>query len=222
MLLAIDTSTRISGVAVHDGIRVLGEVVWLSRDHHTVELTPIICEVLARAKLKVSDLGAVAVTIGPGSFTGLRIGLAVAKGLALSAHLPLLGVPTLDVIASAQALRDMPLIAVLQAGRGRLAVQKYHVHSGAWRPAGNIELLDIHSLAQRIQSPTLVCGELEEEERHLLARKRKNVLLATPAQSLRRPSFLAELAWRRWKTGKVDDPTLLSPIYIHTGETVPG
>jgi len=222
MLLAIDTSTRVAGVALHDGTRVLGEVVWFSHDHHTVELTPVISAVLTRANLAVSDLGAVAVTIGPGSFTGLRIGLSVAKGLALASHLPLVGVPTLDVVAVAQALRDMPLVAVLQAGRGKLAMQKYAVSSGAWQPVGKIEIMDIQALAKRIQEPTLVCGELEEEERHILARKRKNVKLATPAQSLRRPSFLAELAWRRWKSGKVDDPALLSPIYIHVGEVIPG
>ena len=222
MLLAIDTSTRVAGVALHDGTRVLGEVVWFSHDHHTVELTPVISAVLTRANLAVSDLGAVAVTIGPGSFTGLRIGLSVAKGLALASHLPLVGVPTLDVVAVAQALRDMPLVAVLQAGRGKLAMQKYVVSSGAWQPVGKIEIMDIQALAKRIQEPTLVCGELEEEERHILARKRKNVKLATPAQSLRRPSFLAELAWRRWKSGKVDDPALLSPIYIHVGEVIPG
>ena len=222
MLLAIDTSTRIAGVALHDGTRVLGEVVWFNHDHHTVELTPVISAVLTRANLAVSDLGAVAVTIGPGSFTGLRIGLSVAKGLALASHLPLVGVPTLDVVAVAQSLRDMPLVAVLQAGRGKLAMQKYTVSSGAWQPVGKIEIMDIQALAKRIQEPTLVCGELEEEERHILARKRKNVKLATPAQSLRRPSFLAELAWRRWKSGKVDDPALLSPIYIHVGEVIPG
>jgi len=222
MLLAIDTSTRIAGVALHDGTRVLGEVVWFNHDHHTVELTPVISAMLTRANLAVSDLGAVAVTIGPGSFTGLRIGLSVAKGLALASHLPLVGVPTLDVVAVAQALRDMPLVAVLQAGRGKLAMQKYTVSSGAWQPVGKIEIMDIQALAKRIQEPTLVCGELEEEERHILARKRKNVKLATPAQSLRRPSFLAELAWRRWKSGKVDDPALLSPIYIHVGEVIPG
>ena len=76
-------------------------------------------------------------------------------------------------------------------------------------------------LGHSIHSPTLVCGELTEEERAILARKRKNVLLATPAQSMRRPSFLAELAWKRWKAGQVDDPVTLAPIYLHIGEPIP-
>ena len=80
MLLAIDTSTRYAGVALYDGIQVTGEVVWTSQDHHTVELVPVIAEVLQRAGKKVTDLTAVGVALGPGSFTGLRIGLAAAKG----------------------------------------------------------------------------------------------------------------------------------------------
>lgn len=221
MLLALDTSTRNAGVAVYDGIQVTAEVVWTTHDHHTVELVPVINEVLQRAGIKVSDLVAVAVALGPGSFTGLRIGLAAAKGLALGAHLPLLGIPTLDVLAAAQPIRDLPLIAALQAGRGRLAVGYYNVVADGWSQVGDLQIKDVTTLAHGIHSPTLVCGEFTEEERAILARKRKNVLLASPAQSLRRPSFLAELAWKRWLMGQADDPVTLAPIYLHIGEPIP-
>jgi tRNA threonylcarbamoyladenosine biosynthesis protein TsaB len=83
-------------------------------------------------------------------------------------------------------------------------------------------LLTPQELNERIQQPTLVCGELGDEEQRLLARKRKNVILAPAAQSLRRPAWLAELGWKRWLAGKVDDPNSLSPIYLHYNETIPG
>lgn len=222
MLLAIDTSTRLAGVAVYDGVQVTGEVVWTSHDYHTVELVPVIAEVLHRSGIKVADLVAIAVALGPGSFTGLRIGLAAAKGLAIGAHLPVIGIPTLDALAAAQPMRDLPLVAVLQAGRGRLAVGHYNIVADGWSQVGSLQIKDIQALAHSIHSPTLVCGELTEDERAILARKRKNVLLATPAQSLRRPSFLAELAWKRWRAGQVDDPVSLAPIYLHIGEPIPG
>ena len=60
--------------------------------------------------------------LGPGSFTSLRVGLAFVKGLALARHLPIIGIPTLDVVAAAQEVRDLPLAAVLQAGRGRFSL----------------------------------------------------------------------------------------------------
>lgn len=222
MLLAIDTSTRLAGVAVYDGVQVTGEVVWTSHDYHTVELVPVIAEVLHRSGIKVADLVAIAVALGPGSFTGLRIGLAAAKGLAIGAHLPVIGIPTLDALAAAQPMRDLPLVAVLQAGRGRLAVGHYNIVADGWSQVGSLQIKDIQALAHSIHSPTLVCGELTEDERAILARKRKNVLLATPAQSLRRPSFLAELAWKRWRAGQVDDPVSLAPIYLHIGEPISG
>jgi tRNA threonylcarbamoyladenosine biosynthesis protein TsaB len=221
MLLAIDTSTRYAGVALYDGVQVVGEVIWTSRDHHTVELVPVIAEVLQRADKKVADLSAVAVALGPGSFTGLRIGLAAAKGLVIGARLPLIGVPSLDILAAAQPIRDLPLVAVLQAGRGRLAVGHYNVVADGWSQVGGLQIKDVTALGHSIHSPTLVCGELNEEERAILARKRKNVLLASPAQGLRRPSFLAELGWKRLRAGQVDDPVTLAPIYLHFGDPIP-
>ena len=223
MLLAIDTSTRVTGVALYDGVHVLGESVWSGGNYHTVELAPAIAQLMERVRVKVSDLEVLAVATGPGSFTGLRIGLALAKGLALARHLPMIGIPTLDVLALGQTVRENGILAaVLRAGRGRLAVGWYHEVNSAWQINGQFEVLPIEALGRRMQRPTLVCGELTEEERRLLGRKRVNVILASPAQSLRRPSFLAELAWRRWEAGQLDDPTSLSPIYLHHDAPIPG
>jgi tRNA threonylcarbamoyladenosine biosynthesis protein TsaB len=177
---------------------------------------------LAKTRLKPAELGALAVALGPGSFTGLRIGLALAKGLALAQEIPLIGVPTLDILAAGQPILPLPLAAVLQAGRGRLAVGWYQAIEQEWKSASQVEILTPQELSERIQSPTWVCGEFTEEERRLLSRKRKNVLLASPALSLRRPAFLAELAWKRWQAGQVDDPASLAPIYLHYHDPIPG
>jgi tRNA threonylcarbamoyladenosine biosynthesis protein TsaB len=210
------------GLAIYDGIRLLCEASWACGDHHTVELAPAIADSLQRCGLNASALQALGVAIGPGSFTGVRIGLALAKGMALGQHIPLVGIPTLDVLAAAQPVLDIPMAVVLQAGRGRLAVGWYQVKNGAWQMQGSLEVTNALTLAERIQQPTRVCGELNEEERQILRHKRKLVLLASPAQSLRRAGFLAEMAWRRWQAGKVDDPVALSPIYLHIGEPIPG
>jgi tRNA threonylcarbamoyladenosine biosynthesis protein TsaB len=221
MLLAIDTSTQVIGVALYDGAQVISERIWLSQDYHSVELAPAVQDVLARSDIKVSQLEGVAVALGPGSFTGLRIGLALAKGMALASHIALLGVPSLDILAVAQPLMDVPMAAVLRAGRNRLAVGWYRVKSNAWKPNGPLEMLSGEALAEKIQETTLVCGELSEEDRYILRRRRRDVILASPARSLRRPSYLAELAWRRLNAGKVDDPATLAPIYLHTTNVIP-
>jgi tRNA threonylcarbamoyladenosine biosynthesis protein TsaB len=163
----------------------------------------------------------VAVALGPGSFTSLRIGLALAKGLALALNIPIVGVPTLDILVAAQQLRDIPLAAVLQAGRNRLAVGWYGATRGRWQAQGEASVFTVEELAEKIAKPTLVCGELNALQRQVLAHKHKNVLLATPAQSLRRPSYLAEIGWKHWQSGKVDDVVSLAPIYLHVVEAIP-
>ena len=215
MLIAIDTSTRLIGVALYDGVQIISEMVWLSQQYHTVELAPTVSALMERAGIPLSELKVVAVALGPGSFTGLRIGISLAKGMALAGRLAIVGVPTFDILAAAQPPGDLPMAAVLQAGRSRLAVGWYKNYSGKWRSDHQIQVLTPRELADRIKSPTIVCGELSEEERRIFKRKRKNVILATPAQSLRRPSYLAELGWRRWQKGMTDDPATLAPNYLH-------
>jgi tRNA threonylcarbamoyladenosine biosynthesis protein TsaB len=221
MLLALDTSTRQTGVALYADAQVLHENVWFSKRRHTVELTPAIDAALAMNGHTLDDLKAVAVATGPGSYTGLRIGLAVAKGLALGRHLPLIGVPTFDILAYAQPLREETMFTVLEAGRGRLAMAQYRVKKEAWEMKGDPEVMTTEELSNRIRKPTRICGELNAEVRKILGRKHKNALIAPPALSLRRPSFLAELAWARWQADDTDDPATLAPYYLQVGDSIP-
>ncbi len=221
MLLAIDTSTTQVGLALYDGVQVTGEFLWQGKLRHTTSLAPAIPELLARTGVAMNEIKALGVALGPGSFTSLRVGLSLVKGLALARHLPVIGIPTLDILAAAQPVRELPLAAVLQAGRGRLAVGWYQAEGNRWQAHRPTRVMRVDELAQAIKKPTLVCGELSIDERERLARKRKNVILASPAQCARRPAFLAELAWSRWQAGDVDETATLAPIYLHTAEPIP-
>jgi len=221
MLLAVDTSTKQMGLALYDGAQVIGELLWQSRYYHTVELAPAVADLLTRSGLKVDTIQALGIALGPGSFTSLRVGLAFVKGLALARHLPLIGIPTLDVIAAAQEVRDLPLAAVLQAGRGRLAITWYEAGETGWDSQGPASVTTADELAEGIHKPTVVCGELSSDERQRLARKRVNVQLASPTQCVRRPAVLAELAWERWQAGTQDDAASLAPIYLHLADPIP-
>ena len=220
MLLAVDTSTAQVGIAVYDGSQVIGEFAWRSSQRHTVELAPAVFELLGHCGLKMEDIQALGVALGPGSFTSLRVGLSLAKGLALSRHLPLIGIPTLDILAAAQALSKLPLAVAIQAGRGRFAVGWYKRSRNGWRAKGNARVLTVETLLNEVKSPILLCGELTAKERQALVAK-PEIQLASPAQSVRRPAVLAELAWTRWQTGDVDDEATLAPIYLHVAERVP-
>ncbi|KAF0111134.1 MAG: peptidase M22 family protein [Chloroflexi bacterium] len=222
MLLAIDTSTQTIGVAIYNDPVVVGESQWKSGNHHTVELTSAVEQLMKRCAVKPDDLTLLVVALGPGTFTGLRVGLAFAKGLALSLRLPIIGIPTFDYLAASQPLSEHPMVVLLPAGRTRLAVGWYAVTESCWQPTALPVVMTPHELSDHIQGPTILCGELSAEERQTLGRKWKNAMLVSPAQSVRHPSMLAEIGWQRWQAGQRDDPVLLSPIYLHIAEAIPG
>ena len=99
IILSIDSSTPVAGIAVSDGMQLLGEITLNTKNTHSEKLMPLVKHLLDELTLSVNDLDAIAVTQGPGSFTGLRIGMATAKGLAQGAGKKLIAVPTLDCLA---------------------------------------------------------------------------------------------------------------------------
>ena len=219
MLLAIDTSTAQVGLALYDGAQVLSEMTWATHQHHTTELAPALTGLLSRCGVSMDMVSALGVAVGPGSFTSLRVGLSLVKGIALARHIPVIGIPTLDILATAQPVGKHPLIAVIQAGRKRIAFSVYKCLKNEWQADGPVRSGTVDELVNEIESPTYVAGELSAEDRNRLARKRVNVLLASPVNCVRRPSTLAELAWARWQNNDVDDAATLAPVYLHVAGT---
>lgn len=221
MLLAVDTSTAQVGLALYSGAQVIGEYAWRSSQRHTVELAPAISELLTRCGITMDDIRAVGVALGPGSFTSLRVGLSLVKGLVLSRHIPLVGIPTLDILAAAQPASKLPLMVAIQAGRGRFAAGWYKSSRNGWQAKADARVVTVEKLIDEIKSPSILCGEFTSEDRQKLAKEKVNIRLASPAQSVRRPAVLAELAWARWQASHVDDEASLAPIYLHTAEPNP-
>jgi tRNA threonylcarbamoyladenosine biosynthesis protein TsaB len=94
MLLAVDTSTAQIGIALYDGSQVLAESVWIGRQHHTTQLAPALAGLLSCTSVSMDMVSALCVALGPGSFTSLRVGLALVKGIALARKLPVIGIST--------------------------------------------------------------------------------------------------------------------------------
>ena len=218
MLLAVDTSTAQLGLAIHDGAQVISEYAWRSSQRHTVELAPAIADLLSRSGLTMDDIHALGVALGPGSFTSLRVGLSLVKGLALARHIPLIGISTLDILAAAQPASKHPLAIAVQAGRSRFAVGWYKTSKNGWQVTGPARVVTVEVLANEVQSPCIVCGEFTADDRQKL--NKSEIHLASPAQSVRRPAVLAELAWTRWQRGEVDDEASLAPIYLHAADPI--
>lgn len=220
MILAIDTATRSAGLAVHDGYAVRAEFTWDTSDHHTVELMPRIVELLDQINVSIDQISGLAVAIGPGSFTGVRVGVAAAKGLALARSIPLVGVRSTDILAYAVRGCQPPVVVVVRAGRGRWIAARY-VKDGEWRQDGDFGLTTADVIGADWNMTTTLCGELSEGEQKIVQQRLGDrVQLLPPAFSLRRAGFLAELAWQRIQHGQIDDPATLQPIYLAPDQKV--
>jgi len=218
MLLAVDTATHMASLALYDEAKgwVLGEESWYSANNHTVELMPRLVRLLEQQGIAPTDLTGLVVSLGPGSFTGLRIALSMVKGLALARGLPLVGIPTLDVVAHPHLVQKRPVWAILQAGRGRICARHYAYHRGHWQAEEEYQLTTLEALCNQATEPTLFCGEIDaRDSEQIQQRLGSEATIASPAASLRRAAYLAELGWKRLSKGDTDNPSTLAPIYLH-------
>lgn len=213
MYLAIDTATRMIGLALHDGDQVQAECMWLAGRKHTVNLAPELAMMLRRNQVAVTDLKGVAVASGPGSYTGLRIGMALAKGLCLAHSLPLAGVPTLDIIAAAQPKSKLPMLAVIEVGRQRVAGVWYKWGRSGWKAETEPENLSWSQVIKQLEGKTYVCGEIDAKRRSALM-KNELVELADPAICVRRPAVLAQIGAVLLGRKKRPGPEEIVPTYL--------
>ena len=158
-VLGIETATSLASVGIVVEDRVVAERAVPMRGSHAQTLLPLIDEALRAAGVGLSELDRVAVSIGPGSFTGLRIGLSVAKGLALAARLAVVGVPTLDAYAHAIGPRDSLVCPVLDARKGEVYAAAFR-----WRGAEPVRALAPMAVAPqqfaaRVQGPCTLVGD---------------------------------------------------------------
>lgn len=216
MILAIDTATRTASIALYNNTGVLAEESWRSKNNHSVEVMPAITRLVVRQGLTMRDLSGIAVSLGPGSFTGLRIGMSVAKGLCLGLEIPIVGVPALQVAAYAAGDPGCGILAVDEAGRGRICVGRYSYENGLPALQGSIQLQQADEWAPDLSEMVLITGEVDATlADHLLGLPgSENLSIVSLAGSLRRAGFLGELAWERLQRGDTDDLDTLEPIYV--------
>ena len=215
--LAIDTSTRQSAVALYANGAVRGELAWVSEQGHTRELLPAIEALLRHVHASLDDVDGLAVALGPGGFTALRVGLSAAKGLAFARDLPLVGVGTLEVAAYPFGATGLPIWAMVDAGRGEIAVARFRRRSGMpeWQREEPEHLTTLDALCARVEEPSLFCGEMTPTmEAVLRGRLGELALVPPPAARRRSAGVLAELGAARLARGERDNVDALQPLYL--------
>ncbi|PID58932.1 tRNA (adenosine(37)-N6)-threonylcarbamoyltransferase complex dimerization subunit type 1 TsaB [candidate division KSB3 bacterium] len=218
-ILGIDTSTMTGSIAVISNDRLLAEYSVNTKTTHAERLIPSIDVVLRAASLTVWDLDGIAVSSGPGSFTGLRIGMTTARSLAYSIQKPLVGVSSLDALAAQYLYCSLLVCPVLDA-------RKKEVYSALYRNTGSrVQRLSGYRaiapelLVKDIQEPVLFLGDgvvpYGDRLQSLLG---EMALFADPAHLLPRASLVAALGRERLVAGDIDDYFSLTPTYIRKSD----
>ncbi len=222
-ILAIDTSTTINSVCILDDNGILVEHIVSSRNSHNRVLLRNLDICIREAGTRLEEIDALAVALGPGSFTGLRIGISTAKTLAWANRLPVLGIPTLDALALNVPCSEYPVCALLDARKKEVYCSIYRNTAGYPESLTKYLVLLPEKLAELISSPTVFVGNGWLLYESFLKKKlRKNALSLPPSFHTMRASNIATLARLRLEKNDVDDPVTLKPIYVRPSDAEAG
>lgn len=218
-LLTIQTATPAGSVALTAGDRLLGELFFDVRRPHGSWLLGAVEKLLESAGMTVDEVDGFGVTLGPGSFTGLRVGLATVKGLALATGKPVAGVSTLQTLALQAPHAALPVCALLDARKQEVYAGHYRWHAGWPQPTGAELVLPPEQLLEGITETTLFIGDGATVYRTLIARQlgsRAYFLAATYDPP--RAAHAALLAARLFATGEARPPAAANPVYLRASE----
>lgn len=220
LLLAIENSGHCGSVALVCGSHCISEQSTVSRLTHSKRLLGSVEMLLAECEIGWEQLDAIAVGLGPGSFTGLRIGLATVKGLAMACQLPLIGVSSLDALAGQFLHASMPIYPMFDARKSEVYTACFQTDAeGIPRRRGEYLVLSAEKLCRNIDHPVLFAGDgsmaYQEIIRELLG---EQAHFASPQSAFVRASSIAFLALESWRQGTFLDPASCVPLYVRASD----
>ncbi len=220
-ILAIDTSTQVSSVAVASKGRLEAEVTMQAKLTHSETLLPHIQEALAMASVKKEELEGVAVSVGPGSFTGLRIGLATAKAMSYALGLPLVGVPTLKAMAYHFPVSGLQLLPLMDAQKGNSYVEHYAWEHGRLMTKSEVRILSVPELlswAEELPDTVMLLGDVVEKRIEGKVRLPLNVMLAPFHLRMPRAANVAACGLELLEQGQTGNVMNMEPVYVRRSE----
>ena len=218
-ILAIDTATKSCSVAVASDISLLAETTVVSSQTHSKHLMTSIDQVLQMAQLQIDELDGFSVTRGPGSFTGLRIGISVIKGLVTASGKPLVGVSTLDVLARQAGTALALICSVIDARKNEVYVSRYRLRDDVLYNEFAARALPIRKAIQDIIEPCMFIGDGALLYRDTILDKLGRAAYFAPAyQHTIRASTVASLSMERFLKGESDAVGTFVPFYIRRSD----
>lgn len=221
-ILAVDTSSIVATCAILDEDKLIGEYILNHKRTHSQKIMPIIKEILESSELKPEYIDVFAVSIGPGSFTGLRIGVATIKSLAHVTNKPVVGIPTLDALAFNLPYSEGIIVPIMDARRNRVFTGIYKWENGSLcviQKQNVMELDELINILSKRNESIIVNGDgtLVYREK-LLKALGDRVLFAPKSANMARASSVAELALSRAKEGKLESFFDLVPDYLRKSQ----
>ncbi|MBI2468584.1 MAG: tRNA (adenosine(37)-N6)-threonylcarbamoyltransferase complex dimerization subunit type 1 TsaB [Candidatus Rokubacteria bacterium] len=221
-LLAVESSTLTGAVALLEGDTVVAESRLNVAVTHSERLLTAVDQLLAGARWRLGDVEALAVAVGPGSFTGLRIGVSTMKSLAFATGKPLVGIPTLDALAWTLPFAAHPVCPILDAKKGEVYTALYRTDAGRLERLWEYRALAPAELAARLREaggPVVFVGDGIGPFRELLdAALGAAARFAPPAHRLPSAATVGDLARQALARGEAADPGGLVPLYVRRSE----
>jgi tRNA threonylcarbamoyladenosine biosynthesis protein TsaB len=218
ILLAVDTATTSCSVALFKDEGLLAETVYTAGRTHARHLLSMIHGLLEKCRIGSADIGGIAVTRGPGTFTGLRIGLSTVKGLASAMRVPVVGVSSLAALAFPLHLLDYPVVAMIDARRGEI----YHaLYSGRGPATGAVTPVSVdvpEAAAAVLPENAILVGSGAVLYREVFASRCPHIRFADSTQHVIRAASVGRLAQARFDALDVDSIETLSPDYIRKSD----
>jgi tRNA threonylcarbamoyladenosine biosynthesis protein TsaB len=217
-LLAVESATLSGGAAILDGDRVLGEITLNIAITHSERLLAAVDRLLADCGLAPADLEGLAVSVGPGSFTGLRVGLATVKGLAMALDLPIAPVPTLDALAARLPFADAPVCPILDARKNEVYLSLYRWRGDRMCREREYLALPPELAVAELTAPVILLGDGIEACRPWLDGQGDGIRVAPVAQRLPAAATVAELGHALLAAGGGVGAEALVPLYLRPSE----
>jgi len=218
-ILAVDTATKSCSVAIVDKRSLLAEMTVMNEETHSKHLLEMICSVMKYSGLDLSDLNGFAVTRGPGSFTGLRIGISSVKGFAAAQGKPIAGVSSLDALARQVSFSPYLICSLIDARRDEVYLSRYRYKDGNLKKESKEKAVSPKDALDEINEPCIFVGSGAVLYRKAIKEKLGGyALFVQDHGNTIRASTVARLSMDRFENNETDDIETFVPNYIRKSD----
>lgn len=220
-ILGIDTSTMAASVAVIEDNQLVCEYTINTKKTHSQKLMPMIENMLKESDLNINDIDLIGICVGPGSFTGLRIGMATAKAIAHVNNIPIVGVTSLEMLAANMNLCDKKICSILDAQRNQVYTAKFEYIGNRLVQINDTDVLEIDKLINEISSSEddyILIGEAVYKYEEKL-KDIENISIPSPSHNVTKASSLCSIALEKYNQGEnIESCYTVNPMYIRKSQ----